>query len=168
MLVLNSALRQKECWYMTQNFMSRVMRKPAFCIYENKGADQLRYNRAADQCLCFRYTSTSNIRNFEPLTIFLWLYNPKTCFLMTRLKKNLFYLFSNINFEVNILLFQHGNQCSQQLDKVAVSIAIRYDDSHPVPRGAGRRCPGSTELYIGEIGFQILHGQVVVVCFWSF
>ena len=31
------------------------MRKPAFCIWENKGADQLRGNRAAVQHLCFRY-----------------------------------------------------------------------------------------------------------------
>ena len=36
--------------------MSRVMRKPAFCICENKDADQLRGNREADQRLCFRYT----------------------------------------------------------------------------------------------------------------
>ena len=31
------------------------MRKPAFCICENKDADQLRSNREADQRLCFRY-----------------------------------------------------------------------------------------------------------------
>ena len=31
------------------------MRKPAFCICENKDADQLRGNRDADQRLCFRY-----------------------------------------------------------------------------------------------------------------
>ena len=31
------------------------MRKPAFCICENKDADQLRGNREADQRLCFRY-----------------------------------------------------------------------------------------------------------------
>ena len=30
------------------------MRKPAFCICENKDADQLRSNHEADQCLCFR------------------------------------------------------------------------------------------------------------------
>ena len=30
-------------------------RKPAFCICENKDADQLRGNREADQRLCFRY-----------------------------------------------------------------------------------------------------------------
>ena len=35
------------------------MRKPAFCIYENKDADQLRGNREADQHLCFRYTDST-------------------------------------------------------------------------------------------------------------
>ena len=31
------------------------MGKPTICIGENKGADQLRGNREADQRLCFRY-----------------------------------------------------------------------------------------------------------------
>ena len=31
------------------------MRKPTFCICENKDADQLRGNHEADQRLCFRY-----------------------------------------------------------------------------------------------------------------
>ena len=35
------------------NNMSLVMRKPAFCICENKDADQLRGNHEADQRLCF-------------------------------------------------------------------------------------------------------------------
>ena len=39
-------------------YMSRVVRKPAFCICENKDADQLRGNREADQRLCFRYTDS--------------------------------------------------------------------------------------------------------------
>ena len=40
--------------------MSRVVRKPAaFCICENKEADQLRGNREADQRLCFRYTDST-------------------------------------------------------------------------------------------------------------
>ena len=52
------------------------MRKPAFCISENKDADQLRGNREADQRLCFRYTDSTipllpkSIRNFKPLAIF--------------------------------------------------------------------------------------------------
>ena len=33
--------------------LSLVLRKPAFCIWENKDADQLRGNREADQRLCF-------------------------------------------------------------------------------------------------------------------
>ena len=36
--------------------MSRVTRKPDFCLCENKGADQLRSNCEADHRLCFRYT----------------------------------------------------------------------------------------------------------------
>ena len=35
--------------------MSPVMRKPTFCICENKDADQLCGNCEADQRLCFRY-----------------------------------------------------------------------------------------------------------------
>ena len=44
------------------------MRKPAFCICENKDADQLCGNREADQCLCFRYTDSTI--PFKPLAIF--------------------------------------------------------------------------------------------------
>ena len=39
---------------MLEMYMSRVMRKPTFCICENKDADQLRSDREADQRLCFR------------------------------------------------------------------------------------------------------------------
>ena len=35
------------------------MKKTAFCICENKGANQLRGNREADQRLCFRYTDST-------------------------------------------------------------------------------------------------------------
>ena len=51
------------------------MRKQAFCICENKDADQLRGNREADQRLCFHYIDStipllrSYIRNFKPLAI---------------------------------------------------------------------------------------------------
>ena len=38
--------------------LSRDMRKPDFCICENKNADQLRGNREADQRLCFRHTDS--------------------------------------------------------------------------------------------------------------
>ena len=39
--------------------MSRVVRKPDFCLGENKGADQLRSNYEADKRLCFRYTDST-------------------------------------------------------------------------------------------------------------
>ena len=48
-------LNWKNFHYFLQNEMSLVMRKPDFCICENKDADQLRGNREADQRLCFRY-----------------------------------------------------------------------------------------------------------------
>ena len=39
--------------------MSRVVRRPAFCIRENKDADQLCGNREADQRLCFHYIDST-------------------------------------------------------------------------------------------------------------
>ena len=39
--------------------MSGRIRKPTFCICENKGADQLRSNCEADQRLCFRYIDST-------------------------------------------------------------------------------------------------------------
>ena len=39
--------------------LSRPMGKPTICIGENKGADQLRGNREADQHLCFRYSGST-------------------------------------------------------------------------------------------------------------
>ena len=73
------------------------MRKPAFCICENKGADQLRGNREADQRLCFRYID-STIPQFlntkvqasshlvQPGLGRPWSETPKTSFLRTKLK----------------------------------------------------------------------------------
>ena len=76
------------------------MGKPAFCICENKDADQLRGNREADQRLCFRYTDTTipplpkyEISSFllssvtaQPCLCRTWSETPKTGFLRTRLK----------------------------------------------------------------------------------
>ena len=50
--------------------MSLVMRKPDFCICENKGAVQLCGNRTTDQRLCFHYTdSTIALQIFKKTTI---------------------------------------------------------------------------------------------------
>ena len=39
--------------------LSRIVRKLAFCICENKDADQLGGNREADQRLCSRYMDST-------------------------------------------------------------------------------------------------------------
>ena len=54
------------------------MGKPAFCIYENKGADQLGSTCAADQHLCFCYTESTIplLPTFEISSHLLWLYRP--------------------------------------------------------------------------------------------
>ena len=75
------------------------MRKPAFCICENKDADQLRGNREANQRLCFRFTDSaiplllkSEISSLHPSSVVVqtglcraWSETPKTGFLTTRL-----------------------------------------------------------------------------------
>ena len=75
------------------------MRKPAFCICENKDPDQLRSNCAADQRLCFRYIDItipllpkyeiSSLLQYsvavQPGLCGTWSETPKTGFLRTRL-----------------------------------------------------------------------------------
>ena len=75
------------------------MRKPAFCICENKDADQIRGDREADQRLCFRYIDrtipllpkyeSSSLQPsyviVEPGLCRTWSETPKTGFLMARL-----------------------------------------------------------------------------------
>ena len=52
------------------------MRKSDFCLYENKGADQLCSNCTADKRLCFHYMNStipllpkSKISNFVPFSV---------------------------------------------------------------------------------------------------
>ena len=52
------------------------MRKPDFCLGENKGADQLRGNREADQRLCFRYLDSTIPLLLKASSSFLSLYRP--------------------------------------------------------------------------------------------
>ena len=56
------------------------MRKPAFCICENKDADQLRGNREADQRLCFHLRIVQSLYylnpKFQASSHLLWLYRP--------------------------------------------------------------------------------------------
>ena len=79
--------------------MTCVMRKPTFGIYENKGADQLHSNCAADQQLCFRYIDSeipllpkSEITSLLPYSVAVqpglylaWSETPMTGFLAMQL-----------------------------------------------------------------------------------
>ena len=56
-IVINLCETKAELYVEKQ--MSRIVRKQAFCICENKDADQLRGNREADQRLCFRYMDST-------------------------------------------------------------------------------------------------------------
>ena len=75
------------------------MSKPAFYICENKGADQLPRDQAADQHFCFHYIDStipllpkSEILKLKPSSVVIqpgvcrtWSETPKTGFLMTQL-----------------------------------------------------------------------------------
>ena len=83
--------------------MSRDVRKPDFCICENKDADQLRGHREADQRLCFRYLDStipllpkSEISSLSLYSVIAqpglcrtWSETPKTGFLTSRLNYDL-------------------------------------------------------------------------------
>ena len=88
------------------------MNKPAFCICENKDADQLRGDREADQRLCFRYIDSTipllpkyEISSFQLSSVTVqtslcrtWSETPKTGFLRTRL-----ILFSQVTQRIKYL-----------------------------------------------------------------
>ena len=81
------------------NHTSGVVRKPVFCICENKDADQLRGIRETDQRFCFHHTDSiipllpkSEILSVQPSSVVVqpglcwtWSETPKTGFLATRL-----------------------------------------------------------------------------------
>ena len=99
------------------------MRKPDFCLCENKGANQLRSNCEADQRLCFRYTDStipllpkSEISSFKPSSVAAqaglcrtWSETPKSGFLASRLicsssqKARLLLFFGSINTNMGIV-----------------------------------------------------------------
>ena len=61
----------------SNTYLSRIVRKPDFCLRENKGADQLCSNCEADQCLCFCYTVQFLFflnPQFQASNLLLWLY----------------------------------------------------------------------------------------------
>ena len=60
--------------HLAPQYLSHLMREPTICIGENKGADQLRGNREADQRLCFRYLDSTipHLLKFEISSFWLF------------------------------------------------------------------------------------------------
>ena len=108
--------------------MSRVMRKPDFCICENKDADQLRGNREADQRLCFHYIdstihllSKSEISSLKPYSVVVqpgscrtWSETPKTGFLTTRLRLRRRYLLLRVRTYLRLNQLRHARRSRHQ------------------------------------------------------
>ena len=70
------------------------MKKPVFCIWENKDADQLCGNRAAGQCLCFRYIDgtiflllQSEISSLDPSSVVV---QPGLCWTWSETQRQIF------------------------------------------------------------------------------
>ena len=75
-------------------YMSRVVRKPALCICENKDADQLRGNHEADQHLCFRFIDSTipllPKSKISSLYLFLMAVQPGLCGTRSKNQKTAF------------------------------------------------------------------------------
>ena len=96
------------------------MRKPEFCICENKDADQLRGNREADQRLCFRYIDSTipllpkyEISSFwsscvvvQPCLCRTWSETPKTGFLRTRLSYETIPIYQLMLDQIGLAIFR--------------------------------------------------------------
>ena len=87
------------------------MRKPAFCVCENKGSDQLCGNRAADKRLNFRYVDSTiplipkseilSLVAVQPGLCLTWSETSKTGFLSTQLIFNTTFVFAYARKQVS-------------------------------------------------------------------
>ena len=114
------------------------MRKPVFCICENKDAYQLRGDREADQRLCFRYTDSTipllpkseisilylSSVAVQPGLCWTWSETPKTNFLTGRLicndknKSAFFSAFDGFNMVPSLKPLEtlHNNLTLKEMD----------------------------------------------------
>ena len=91
--------------------LSLVVRKPDFCICENKDADQLRGNREADQRLCFRYTDSTiplpSKSKFQASSHLVWLYSPVCVGPGWKPRRPVFSERGSINVPLSSIIFGH-------------------------------------------------------------
>ena len=106
--------------------MTPIMRKPTFCICENKDADQLRGNREADQRFCFRYLdsmipllSKSEISSLWPSSVAV---QPGLC--RTRSETRML-VFSRRGSYVHVFISLVTRRCLRYLTTVGVGICLQ-------------------------------------------
>ena len=105
---------QHTCFCICENNLFLHIRKTTcFCICENKDAHQLRGNREADQCLCFRYTDStisllpkSKILSLQPSSVAV---QPGLCRTWSETLKTGFVVTQHICFPGNCSLPCHNN-----------------------------------------------------------
>ena len=109
----------RQTFGLLKHYLSRIVRKSAFCICENKDADQLRGNREADQRLCFRYIGStipqlpkSEISSLWPSSVAA---QPDLCWTCRKYRRPVFsqrgsfyvrfkYLFDDVSFLVETFI----------------------------------------------------------------
>ena len=122
--------------------LSRFMRKPAFCICENKGADQLCGNRTADQCLCFRYIGStipllpkSEISSLYPSTVVV---QPSLCQSRSETQKTGFLMTRFISLQ--LVERQQMKLEEQKEENVEITQELRLTRYSKIHKFASYRC----------------------------
>ena len=114
------------------SYLSLVMRKPAFCLCENKDADQLHGDCEADQRLCFRYIDStipllpkSEISSLWPSSLAV---QPGLCRTRSEIPKTGF-LTARLIFGTHsswAILFAYRNEQRHEKTNVLVFYAARH------------------------------------------
>ena len=100
------------------------MRKPAFYICENKGADQLQGNRAADQRLPFHFIDSTTPYILNPNSHLLGLYSPvcvRPDWKNQRVSHETIHIFDNY---ISSIGYSHLNFCHFKFKKIDFILQI--------------------------------------------
>ena len=104
------------------------MRKPAFCICENKGADQLCVNRTADQPLCFRYIDSTIpllLKSAIPIAV-----QPSLCLTWAETRRQVFSRHDSLNIAES-----PSTYCFQEVENLQLellnSLRVELNHNHP-------------------------------------
>ena len=126
-LLKKIALFQNEIHTMLL-YVSSVMRKSAFCICENKGADQLCVYRTADQPLCLHYID-STIPLLPKLAIPIAV-QPSLCLTWAETRRQVFSRHDSLNISES-----PSTYCFQEVENLQLellnSLRVELNHNHP-------------------------------------